>query len=363
MKQWLVKHNLVYVLAAVGVLALGWAGVIAASKPSSGAKSKVVPLSVTRFHYACKSDDPESSGCLRKYYSDLSAKEGPTKAFDVLKAAYQTDARVKSECHQLTHAIGRAEAEKQESISDVFSKGDQFCWAGYFHGAMEMFMSKIGLKNLAAKLPSVCSDIKKSKPYSFYHYNCVHGLGHGVFAVEGNDLMKTLSLCDLAGDSWEQQSCQGGAFMQNVMASEDTDDHTDYVKPDQPMYPCTAVEAKYKQQCYLMQSSYALRQTGQDFRSVFLLCGQVDGGVYKDTCYQSLGRDASGNSISNPQQTTASCMLGQDQEAQSNCIVGAVKDFVSYFHNDQQAEALCQQLNEALKPTCESTKTSYYSTF
>jgi hypothetical protein len=56
-------------------------------------------------------------------------------------------------------------------------------------------------------------------------------------------------------------------------------------------------------------------------------------------------------------------MLGQTTDAQSNCFIGAVKDFISYYHSDKQAEALCQVLDASLQPTCETTKTQYYATF
>lgn len=357
-KNWAVVGPVLVAVLVLIVGAMGWLLL-----PKSSSKGRPVALTaLARFHYACHGD-AQSLPCLQQHYTNIAAAQGPTKAFDALKAAYATDANVKADCHQLAHVIGRTQAEKSSSIAITFGLGDQFCWSGYYHGAMETYLTKIGSKNLVSKLPTICGDIKKTKPYSFYHYNCVHGMGHGVFAVEANDLMKTLTLCDLAGDSWEQQSCEGGAFMQNVMAAEDPNDHTDFLHPDQPMYPCTAVDTKYKQQCYLMQTSYALRQVGQDFVKVFGLCANVDGGAYKDTCYQSLGRDASGNSISAVGPTVANCMVGPDQNAQSNCIVGAVKDFVSYFHSDVQAGQLCAALSGELQVTCDSTKKSYYLTF
>lgn len=324
--------------------------------------SKVIVFNPTRFtKYPCKGD-AESFACLQQHYQTVARQQGPTVAFTQLKAAYISDKNVQAECHQLAHVIGRTQAEKGGTVAQVFSRGDNFCWAGYYHGAMEMFISKIGNNNLAAQLSNICADVKKQQPYSFYHYNCVHGLGHGIFAVKANDLMKSLAMCDIVGDTWEQQSCQGGAYMQNVMASEDPDDHTDYLRSSEPMYPCTSVAEKYKQQCYLMQTSYALRLAGENFSTVFAECATTPG-IYKAICYQGLGRDASGNSVSDVNGTTASCMIGPDIEARSNCLVGAVKDFISYFHSDVQAEALCQNQTADLVSTCEQTKVEYYKTF
>lgn len=320
-----------------------------------------VPLSESGFfHYACKTgDSPDSLPCLQQHYQDLTKSKGPAVAFVELKAAYNSDVSVKADCHPLTHVIGRTAALTSKSIGEAFTHGDQFCSAGYYHGVMETYLSKIGPKDLPAKLISVCADIKAKAPYAFDHYNCVHGLGHGIMAVQGNDLFKSLQLCNSAGNNWEQQSCQGGVFMQNVMANLTPGDHTAYLKPDKPMYPCTDVQDNAKSQCYGMQSSYALEQSGQNFSVVFAECKSI-AGDFRTDCYQGLGRDASGNSISDVAKTKATCMLGPDQEAQSNCIIGAVKDFVGYFHGDSQAEQLCQAVDPSIQPQCEQTKQVYY---
>ncbi len=105
-----------------------------------------------------------------------------------------------------------------------------------------------------------------------------------------------------------------------------------------------------------------LKVVNQDFVKVFALCDSVQQ-PYKPTCLQSLGRDASGNSLSNGPTTKRTCELGANYEQQSNCIVGAVKDFISYYHSDTQAAALCNSLNPDLQSICNSTKESYYKSF
>lgn len=321
----------------------------------------VVQLKQGAFHYSCHGD-AESMSCLQQHYQQVTSSKGVTAAFTELKTAYSTDANVKADCHQLTHVIGRTAADGKLTLAQVFSEGDQFCWAGYFHGAMETIAARLGKQQLKSQLTQICNPVKEQKEYSFYHYNCVHGLGHGIMAVSDNDLPGSLKECDEFTNSWEAQSCYSGAFMQNVMAALDPDNHTDYLKNDQPMYPCTAIDTRYKEQCYLMQTSQALRLANYDFAMIFGECSRVDAD-YITTCYQSLGRDASGNSNSDATQTKATCMLGSDYTAQSNCLIGAVKDFVSYYHSDNQANQLCLSLDTSLQGICQDTKTSYYATF
>ena len=320
-----------------------------------------IPAVKTSFTYICDGN-AESEGCLENTYQRYTKNNGVAALFVKLKAAYKTDPAVRAYCHPLTHDIGRTAADMTKNVDAAYAEGDNFCWSGYYHGVMESIVTRIGVANLPKALPTICASIKATKPYSFYHYNCVHGLGHGIMDVTDSNLFKSLSMCDLLTDPWEQQSCYGGVFMENEMDEVNPDHHTVYFKNDQPMYPCTAVADRYKEQCYLMQTSHALRAANENFSRVFGECAAVET-TYVDTCYQSLGRDASGNSTSTVSPTVSACMLGSTQDAQQNCIVGAVKDFISYYHSDRQADALCHALVPSLQSLCQTTKTQYYSTF
>ena len=352
----------VAILGAISVHRMPYTPVSATTNPATTTADQTPGLDTT-FHYNCPAgSDPESLPCLQQHYQTVTYKQGVQTAFAHLKAAYVNDAIVKSDCHQLSHAIGRTAADMYKNVDDAYAQGDNFCWSGYYHGVMESIVSKIGAHNLTTQLPNICAHIKAQKPYSFYHYNCVHGLGHGIMDVTGSDLFASLKLCDTVGNSWENQSCYGGVFMENEMDEVNANHSTKYLKADQPMYPCTAVADQYKQQCYLMQTSHALRAINYNFSTVFYECAGIES-QYVDTCYQSLGRDASGSTNSDVARTKATCMLGATTDAQSNCIVGAVKDFVSYYHSDAQATQLCLALDPALQATCQATKTQYYSTF
>src|SRR5437773_1427635 len=121
-----------------------------------------------------------------------------------------------------------------------------------------------------------------------------------------------------------------------------------------PLYPCSAVGEKYKTECFDMQTSYALGVERGDFAKVFALCADV-GVPYRAACYQSLGRDAATISLNQVPGTVARCALGTDREQQANCVIGAVLDFVYYYHSDGQAKQLCAAVDAALQDVCRST--------
>lgn len=301
--------------------------------------------------------------CQLTHYQTLTQASGVAAAFVDLKAAYNTNSAVQSNCHQLTHAIGRAAVSIYSDVGVAYEHGDNFCWSGYYHGVMEAIAARVGEKNLPGQANQICASLAAKQRYSFDHYNCVHGMGHGFMALDDDEVFTSLSQCDLLNDSWEQQSCYGGVFMENVMADFNSLHHTNYLKADQLMYPCTDVAAKYKQQCYLMQTSYALKHVNYDFAKVFGICGAVPEDTYRQTCFQSLGRDASGNSVSDVNKTHTTCLLGTNFEQQSNCVIGAVKDFISYYHSKDRGLALCDSFTTDLQSLCASTATEYYKSF
>ena len=300
---------------------------------------------------ACPGDLSTDVQCFREHYQTIVANQGVESAIADIKDAYEKSSYVRSNCHQLMHVIGQAAGDRYGYMAEAYARGTEFCWSGYYHGVMVSIITKIGYQNIKSQLNTICADIGASQRYSFAHYNCAHGLGHGVMLVSAYELFDALKTCDTLSDDWERESCYGGVFMENIMAEINPDHATKYLKSDALLYPCTAVERRYKQQCYLMQTSHALQATSYNFGRVFALCDGVET-AYRDTCYQSLGRDVSGNTISNAERTRDLCIMGRDFDARINCITGAVKDFVAYFHSKEAGQRLCAVLDPALRDPC-----------
>ncbi len=309
---------------------------------------------------ACMKNQPADFDCYMGYYQGLVRVSGSSVAFKDLRKRYESDSYVVAQCHQLTHIIGRTVALRYNDVALAYQEGDNFCWSGFYHGVMETVAQKLGPKKIVGQINTICANVPGKDKYSFEYFNCVHGLGHGLMAISDNELPKSLSDCEKLVGSWEQSSCYGGVFMENVMA--DNREHvTKYLDPKRPLYPCDSIDDKYQSDCYLMQTSYMMKVTKSDFPRIFELC--VGAGKYKDICWQSLGRDASGSTVSDIQRTHDICELGRSFEQKSNCIVGAVKDFVSYYHGEEKAIALCNSFEEDLKSVCLQTEKEYFVSF
>jgi hypothetical protein len=64
--------------------------------------------------------------------------------------------------------------------------------------------------------------------------------------------------------------------MQNTMSENDSNHPSEYLEADRPLYPCTDVEARYKNRCYQRQTGYVLKTQGNDFARAFELCAKAE---------------------------------------------------------------------------------------
>ena len=299
--------------------------------------------------------------CLQTYYQKIVDNFGVDVAFSDLKKRYNTDQFVVVECHPITHVIGREAVTLYPTVSQAYQHGDSFCWSGYYHGVLEGVVKNIGQENLPKKMDTICADIPGKATYNFDYYNCVHGLGHGIMELDGDDVFGSLKQCDNLTGDWEKQSCYSGTFMENVIVF-GRDGSAPDLKPQDPIYPCTAVDSKYKFQCYLGQTSFVLSQNGGDFKSTFNVCAGVEP-AFRDVCGQSIGRDAANYANHDAGKTKTTCDLATFPQDKTNCVIGAVKEFISYYHAITQANAYCNILEDPDKTACLSTGAVYFKNF
>jgi hypothetical protein len=159
-----------------------------------------------------------------------------------------------------------------------------------------------------------------------------------------HDLFQALSGCDRLSGEWEQTSCYGGVFMENVI-SDSAQMPSRFLKTDDPLYPCTAVAEKYREQCYFMQTSHMLTLFDNDFSKVFEDCTRVEG-TYRNECFQSIGRDVSGFAGASVSTAKNLCALGLSTEARTDCFIGAATDFLQ-TNGPDAARSLCSETGDS----------------
>ncbi|MBI5405053.1 MAG: hypothetical protein HY976_02405, partial [Candidatus Kerfeldbacteria bacterium] len=287
----------------------------------------------------CSAAEPVYN-CLSEIIESTAAESGPAAALALLEREVAGDPRFQSLCHSLTHDTGHVAWSLQQNIAMAFesagTKGPT-CASGFYHGVIEAAVEEIPKEQILVQVPTICAPFA-AKPQSLDHYNCVHGLGHGLFALRQDDWRTALTDCETLSGTWEQESCASGVFMQNIVNEYEQIGHKSDFRPDDPLYPCTAVAEKWWRPCYINQSSHVLYASGDDFTQVFAACALAPESI-RSVCYQSSGRDVAGR-----YRTEDDEIVGQCQSAAAgakDCIIGAVRDEVYYERGPQAGRALC----------------------
>jgi hypothetical protein len=256
------------------------------------------------------------------------------------------------------HGIGR-DAGRRLGIR-AFDLGDDTCSSGFFHGVVEAVMARIGSARIRRDVSQVCAPFRDRGSRSSANYNCVHGMGHGFMEVYDGDVFRSLAGCDGLPDHWERHHCEGGVFMQNLTELSHGGSSKN-LRPREPLYPCTAVAGRFKRECYMKQTAYALFVYDDDFGAAFRLCAASPDVAFRPACYQGLGGDAvihSSKYVNGRAAKRAAvrslCRRGTDRVARRNCVVGAVTVMVrDAAPQVTDAVALCASFGSAdLRRAC-----------
>ena len=301
----------------------------------------------------------DSYQCWEDYYIDLASSSGSLTALADLKDSSEQDVFLKQNCHALLHRIGFYAAFDYITLAEALSHADTFCLSGMYHGILEGFMVRDG-SDLVARLTDVCAEIPGRERYAFDYYMCVHGLGHGLMAYFEQDLFDSLAACETLEGTWEQHSCAGGVFMQNIMGNNDLPSL--YLKEDDVLYPCNDVDEKFKHACFGMQTSYILTRFDNDYAHTFAICSVVEE-PYRTICYESIGRDVSGYTGSNAIEAHRLCSKSETDEGREHCILGAAFNFVMNDSATENAITLCEREPKPFATECRRRMNEYLSSF
>ena len=251
-----------------------------------------------------------------------------------------SDADLRLACHPLVHAIGRETFRLKGNIHDAFGACDQTCHSGCYHGSVERFLRgeqtsgnqrHVSLQELKRKVSEACD----AKTPVRFRFQCLHGLGHAMMFFAVYQLKEALSVCDLLADEWNQRSCYGGVFMENLFSA--TPEKRD-VSPTDYHYPCNRMDQKYRGECYLMQT-WRMSEMGLSTSALFDECTKAD--AHQIPCTQSIGRDLSNDvRLKEPRLTAEQCETVQGEHRQA-CVRGVIYALIDNTWDGRYALPFC----------------------
>jgi hypothetical protein len=277
--------------------------------------------------------------------------KGLAAALDELTAIAATDPAVMRRGHDIAHALGEFATGFYGGPQQALRQcKDNFLY-GCYHGALRGYFESRGQTK-----PSDVVGICQAELGRLLYFQCLHGLGHGVLANLGNDMFRALTYCDALRDDFERQSCYGGVFMENVvLAIDQVNGRAEgeraaarpYLRADDPLYPCDVIAERYRSSCYLLQTSGMLLYNGRDFGKTAAACDAAPA-AHVVTCFESIGRDVSGDTLRDDAKTIAVC-AGLPSKNRDHCYAGAVKNLLDAIDREIP---FCRQVPTSGKAIC-----------
>ncbi|MBX4187840.1 MAG: hypothetical protein KW793_01755 [Candidatus Doudnabacteria bacterium] len=353
-KSWFAK-NLKYIPGLLGLVILLGALLMFINKSNPEAfKVEQTPVSIAsvdEIHSTCeaKSAPSEKFDCYEVNFTSYMKANGGRKTLLLLDELQKKGGYAQANCHPLSHKVGNIALHVYGSVPAAVPEYLPVCHSGYYHGLLEEYLGTA--ESYEKGVAEVCGT---TQAQSFFNwFQCNHGLGHGIMQFRNNEVPQSLVDCDLLDPANNgPEICYAGVFMENITTDEKTGHPAKYIRKEDPIYPCNAVDDKYRSACYFLASSQILKINGWNFPETFKACETAEQ-KYQYLCFQSLGRDVSGSTLRNNDRVKELCGLaGENKFAKTECYFGAVRDYINEKGEFDSAIKLCNFIETEFQSRC-----------
>jgi hypothetical protein len=249
------------------------------------------------------------STCIGDGIASLSSAGNIALAMGTLDYVIHSDPSLILLGHPLAHALGYAVRSTPATATRLLSQCDDRYQSGCYHGILQRYFdSRIGMPIAQSVLIAPCDGLRGTQE-QFRLFDCLHGTGHGLMMYHRYDANASLKDCDRLAADWEQRSCYSGVFMEHNMGARmqtfgdgkfgmhrhsTPSSAVVLFNPKNLQYPCDATPARYRRECYELQSDLILPAVRQDYRKAAQVCDAAGTPDLVRSCYVGLGRNASG---------------------------------------------------------------------
>jgi len=280
--------------------------------------------------------------------SDIENEQNVTDTFGDLIHLYEQT----YPCHETGHHLGMWFYGYVGNVSKAMSYAEQVCGGAVFHGVIQNYVMTQEFKGVSVDkidIKSLCPK-PSGNPYYIEHWQCLHGLGHGLIGGYDYDILSAIKRCEEFEPGWEQLSCSKGVFMQNVVHNLETG-QGDFDEDDL-YYPCNAVESKRSAPCYHYQVTYIVIKNNGNVQQTFNDCDKILPADMVKYCYYGFGRQLEANIGTSIEAAILLCQAGQKSEYHSYCLKGMLLTIVNLNTNTDRGFSLCKGLPEQYKQDC-----------
>jgi cytochrome c553 len=295
--------------------------------------------------------------CYEQAFANLAYEEGPGAALDEFQRLQARTRAVFVNCHQIAHMIGAGGLLHFDgNVGKAFADGNSTCGSGYYHGLLQWKLAGVASSQVAGIAREVCND-PEIKANGFNYYQCDHGLGHGLMLYTAYDLPQALRFCHELQTNFDQTSCTGGVFMENLSSSFGV--KTNWLSKRNLLYPCDSkvVGEADKTYCYTIIAQRILPAVDYDWVKTADWCRRSEPG-WADECFQSFGRSVASATRSEGRITIGAAarrmqtLCHKAGSGERDCITGAVVDVLNNNPSDLTAKGFCAGGKDAFRGTC-----------
>jgi hypothetical protein len=346
-------------VCAVVVRGQLWIPSSAAAAEAIGADSLTAADSAVRL---CAHETADKIPCYEKVLLPLVDAGGPVLAMGTLGRIAAADHDVQAFGHVYAHAIGIHAFDVDRDVGRTFSSCRDAFQSGCYHGVIESYFTHSS-KVDSTSVRELCVPWTKAGVYGWLRFQCVHGLGHGLTMWYAHDLVRALAGCDLLAESWDRESCYGGAFMENVVDATkphhmmpmdgmpEMATHFKQMDAKDQNYPCTILSERYLTTCYQNQVSIIMHLNEYDMPRVAHGCMNVPE-QYRYMCFTGFGTNINSYVVGDHRKALDLCAVAPTSYRQW-CIIGVVKNIVDVSAKTADGVAFCREVEEPrLKGRC-----------
>ncbi len=247
----------------------------------------------------CVGEATDQRLCLEQAFGNVAYRTSGKEALALMASREAAQPEVAAGCHRIAHAIGAAVLAREDGdAASALAEGDSTCWSGFYHGLLERALAPArSADELGRLIATLCEPRGKSWP-QFTRYQCLHGLGHGLMLRTGNARRA------LAGDVHPARR----PVVAPVLPRRGVHGELQPVaRPEAAaVRRCRSARAVpvrrrgYKLYCYLQVADNLVRGFEYDWPAVARACETEPAAEWREICFQSYGRQASGSNYGEP---------------------------------------------------------------
>ena len=282
--------------------------------------------------------------------NDAVDRGDPAAALTILQTRAAKSGSYARSCHSLSHAIGHAAFKKYENFGTAMEYQDEFCNSGYLHGVIESDF--LFSKDIQKTMQEICAAYPAGK---FKAWECFHGVGHGVMYYTSNELPVAIKMCDTYTDGFARDSCMNGIFMENFN-TERTLHPSKFLMSSDPFFPCDQQQERDRSVCYMYAPTYYLILHKDAYKEALSWCLTAPEPM-RLTCAMGVGAQTIKEHILDPVFAESVCAGGTEEQVKP-CLRGMAGIMVNHFGAIAPAKAMCEQLQEDHRQTCNAAADS-----